>query len=394
MSAVWIPESFRDRPYAARHFARIVQWAQSHHPFYQHFHADITRPLPLITRTMVQEHNDLLLNGHPGMSHTSGSTSTPVWVSCQPARITMETEDTKRLIAWYGGKLTPIMIMAMAAHEANERTMEVDSPLDAQLDFILDRHKRLGADSLVSYPTNLERLCHHLIERGITLPFIRRVTAMSETYDEHMDGLLLQVFPNAVPVVTYSSRELGLIAIRCPHRPDNYHIMAHKLGIEILNDADAPCRHGELGRIVATDYFNEHSTLIRYDIGDLAEPAVCDCGRIGLPAITRIAGKMRGLLRRPDGSQMLFTSLSPVFRTSPEIRQFQVVQHALDRFTVRAAPRRAGEDMAAFEARVLTRFTAVFGPDIRISFDYLPEIPRTAGGKYFAAICDIPEAAP
>ena len=50
MSAVWIPESFRDRPYAAAHFARIVQWAQQHHPFYRRFHTDITRPLPVITR--------------------------------------------------------------------------------------------------------------------------------------------------------------------------------------------------------------------------------------------------------------------------------------------------------------------------------------------------------
>lgn len=390
MSAVWIPESFRGRPYASQRFEAVVRWAQDKHPFYQRFHPDISKPLPLITRTMVQEHNDLLLNGHRGLSHTSGSTSTPVWVSWQPERGRLESKDTQRLIDWYGGPLSPIMIMAMAAHEANERTMEVDSPLAAQLEFIHDRRRRLGVDSLVSYPTNLERLCLHLIERGESLPFIKRVTAMSETYDEHLDGLLRQVFPNAVPVVTYSSRELGMIAIRCPHRPDNYHIMAHKLGIEILNDADAPCRPGELGRIVATDYFNQHSTLIRYDIGDLAEPAVCDCGRIGLPAITRIAGKMRGLLRKPDGSQMLFTSLSPVFRTSPEIRQFQVVQHALDRFTVRAAPRREGEDLAAFEGRVLSRFAEVFGSDVRMRFDYMPEIPRTAGGKYFAAICEIP----
>ncbi len=389
MSTVWIPETFRDRPYASRRFEAVVRWAQANHPFYQRFHPDISRPLPLITRTMVQENNDLLLNGHPGLSHTSGSTSTPVWVSWQPGRGRLESQDTQRLVDWYGGQLSPIMIMAMAAHEANERTMEVDSPLAAQLEFIHDRHRRLGADSLISYPTNLERMCLYLIERGKTLPFIKRVTAMSETYDDHMDDLLAQVFPNAVPVVTYSSRELGMIAIRCPHRPENYHIMAHKLGIEILDGSDRPCRPGQLGRIVATDYFNRHSTLIRYDIGDLAEPAVCSCGRIRLPAITRIAGKMRGLLRKPDGSQMLFTSLSPVFRTSPEIRQFQVVQHALERFTVRAAPRRAGEDLAGFEARVRARFAEVFGSAVTMAFEYMPEVPRTPGGKYFAAICEI-----
>jgi phenylacetate-coenzyme A ligase PaaK-like adenylate-forming protein len=145
--------------------------------------------------------------------------------------------------------------------------------------------------------------------------------------------------------------------------------------------------------VVVTDYFNRHSTLIRYALGDLAENAVCDCGRIGLPAITRIAGKMRGLLRRADGSQMLFTSLSSSFRDSPEIRQFQVVQEQIHQFTVRAVPR-GTPDLAPFEARIRARFREEFGPETRLAFTYMDSIPRSPGGKYFAAICTIPEAAP
>ena len=102
---------------------------------------------------------------------------------------------------------------------------------------------------------------------------------------------------------------------------------------------------------------------------------------------------MRGLLRKADGSQMLFTSLSPVFRDSPEIRQFQVVQQALDRFTVRAALR-DGSDPAPFEARVRERFVREFGPATALRFNYMDAIPRTPGGKYFAALCEIPEDQP
>lgn len=393
MNGVWIPETFRDRPYAARHFAHIVQWAHTHHPFYQRFHADITRPLPVITRAMVQEHNDLLLNGHPARGHTSGSTSMPVRVSWQDARHRMEAEDTQRLIDWYGGRLVHMKIVALATHAANDHTLEVDSPLEAQLAFIKDQHARHGAVSLISYPTNLERLCRYLIERGETLPFIRRITAMSEAYDDHMDNLIRQVFPQAVPIVTYSSVELGMIALRCPHRPENYHIMAHKLGVEILDAEGHACPLGVPGQVVVTDYFNQHSTLIRYALGDLAENAVCDCGRIGLPAMTRIAGKMRGLLRRADGSQMLFTSLSSCFRDSPEIRQFQVVQEQIQQFTIRAVLR-GTPDLAPFEARIRDRFGKEFGPETQLVFNYMDNIPRSPGGKYFAAICAIPEAAP
>jgi phenylacetate-coenzyme A ligase PaaK-like adenylate-forming protein len=392
MTEVWVPETFRDRPYAREHFIQIVRWAQRYHGFYQKFHVDVSKPLPIIKRAQVQQYNDLLLNGHEALGHTSGSTSMPVKVSWQVERHKMESVDTQRLIDWYGGQLTPMKIVALATHEANDSTLEVDTPLHKQWEFIQEQHARRGADSLISYPTNLERLCHYAIEKGLTLPFVKRVTAMSETYDAHMDDLLKKVFPNAVPIVTYSSIECGTIAIRCPHNPDNYHVMAHKLGVEILNDEGQPCALGELGQVVVTDYFNQHSSLIRYALGDLAEPAQCDCGKINFPAITKIAGKMRGLLRRNDGSQMLFTSLSATFRDSPEISQFQVIQTQLQDFTVNAVLK-ANQKIEDFEARIIARFQQEFGTEATVSFTYMDSVPRSSGGKYFAAICAIPEFA-
>ena len=70
-----------------------------------------------------------------------------------------------------------------------------------------------------------------------------------------------------------------------------------------------------------------------------------------------------------------------------------MVQHTLDRFTIRAALR-DGSDPAPFEARVRERFIREFGPATTLRFDYMSEIPRTPGGKYFAALCEIPEDLP
>jgi phenylacetate-coenzyme A ligase PaaK-like adenylate-forming protein len=67
-----------------------------------------------------------------------------------------------------------------------------------------------------------------------------------------------------------------MIAVRCPHYPDNYHIMAHKLGLEFLNEQGTPCLDGEFGQIVITDYFNRKMPLIRYAIGDLATQSFYD----------------------------------------------------------------------------------------------------------------------
>jgi hypothetical protein len=79
-----------------------------------------------------------------------------------------------------------------------------------------------------------------------------------------------------------------------------------------------------------------------------------------------------------------------MFRDSPEIGQYQVVQEAFDRFTVRCVPR-AGADLTPFKQRVRQRFEQEFGPNLSIDYEILAEIPRAASGKFHVAICRIPE---
>lgn len=384
MKPVAIPKSFQSRPFAEKHYLRIASWAVGNHPFYRRL-AVPGEPLPVLTRTMVQEHNGLLLNGHPATARTSGSVSTPVEVSWSPARSRLEEQDTAMFVGWLGGVLPNIRIVSLSSHAKDHKTLDVITPIPEQVEFIRQRFATDGACSLVTYPTNLEMLCRHVIEHGIDMSFVRRCTCMSEVYESHLDALVSQAFPNAVATCTYSSVELGLIALRCPHESANYHIMAHKLGVEFLTDEGEPCRDGETGHVVITDYFNRRSTMVRYALGDLAAPIRCGCP-IRLPAMTHLAGKVRGVLKDPSGRPIMFTHLSPMFRDSPEIRQFQVIQTRLDAFVIRyvAWP---DADMGPFVARVRQRFAVEFGEAAEVQFESLPVIPRSAGGKFFGAIC-------
>ena len=386
MTELHIPESFRNRPYAKRHFGLIARWAVANHPFYQKHAPDPGQPFPILTRAVIQADNELLLNGFPVTGRTSGSTSTPVEMSWGPQRERLDKQDSTRLVRMMGGPLPNMKIVSTVAHKKDATTIDVATPIPEQVEFILRRQAEKGACSLVTYPTNVEMLCKHIVEHGIDMPFMRRVTCLSEVYEPYHDELIAQAFPNADAHCTYSSVETGLIAIRCPHRRENYHIMAHKLGVEFLDPDGRPCRDGEPGQVVITDYFNRRSTLIRYALGDLAAPTTCDCGRIDLPAMTNIIGKVRGVLKDPTGRPVIFTHLSPMFRDSPEIGQFQVVQEALDRFIVRYVPRR-GADVQPFLDRVRERFAGEFGAGTAIAFESHAEIPRSAGGKYHAAIC-------
>lgn len=386
MSEPVVPESFRTRPYARQHYTAIARWVAGNHPFYMR-RVDGDRPdFAVLTRADIQEDNDALLNGFQVTGRTSGSTAMPVQVAWSRERSQMDKRDTAQFVRWLGGPLPNMRIVALAAHKADERTIDVTEPIPVQVDFMLRRHAADGACSLVTYPSNLEMLCRHVIENGLDMRFMRRLVCLSEVYEPVVDELAKEAFPNARPTCTYSSVELGLIAARCPYRPQNYHIMAHKLGVEFLDPDGRPCRDGEAGQVVITDYWNRRSSFVRYALGDLAAPATCGCGRIGGPAMTNVIGKVRGVLKHADGRPVLFTGLSPMFRDSPEIRQFQVVQTALRSFIVRFVSK-PGAELAPFRARVEEHFFVQFGQGLSIEFAPCEAIERSAGGKFHGAIC-------
>lgn len=380
MSDIEIPESFRGRPYAERHFRQIVQWASAHSPFYRHFHAGGGVP-PLLTREILQAHNEELLNGLPVTGKTSGATSVPVRVHWGAPRSRLDHKDNLSYAGWYGGVLPHAKIVALSAHEKKDNSFEVASPVSQQLDFLRARIRIHGAKSLISYPTNLVQLAQHLRQDGQTIPELERLVCMSELFEASQEACIAEAFPNARIAATYSCTETGMIAGRCPHNPDNYHIMAHKIGVEFLNADGRPCAEGEVGQIVITDYFNRAMPFIRYAIGDLAAPVRCECGKIELPALTRLLGKQRGLLRHPDGHYVFSTELSPHIRDSIEVRQYQVIQHAPTRFLLRVIAR-DGADAAAFEVRMRELFTLHFGLTTELVFDWCADIPRLPGGKY------------
>jgi hypothetical protein len=383
-----VPESFRHRPYARERFSAIARWAAIHHPFYAKRVSGQRPEFPVLSRLDVQRDNDTLLNGQKSTGRTSGSTSTPVLVSWSKERSDLEKRDTASYVRWLGGPLPNVRIIALSSHAKNEQTIDVTEPMPVQVDFIRSRHAVNGACSIVTYPSNMEMLCRYVLEQGIDMSFVRRFVCLSEVYEAGHDELARRAFPNAVTSCTYSCVEAGMIAARCPHRPDNYHIFANKLGVEFLDADGKPCREGEPGQIVITDYFNRRTTMIRYALGDLAAPATCGCGKIDLPAMTNIIGKVRGVLKHSDGRAVIFTGLSPMFRDSPEIRQFQVVQPALGRFQIKFVPRE-GMDLQPFRDRVLERFRREFGEGVDLEFEPCEAIPRSAGGKFHGAICQV-----
>lgn len=377
-----VPASFHGRPYAERHFRAIVAWARDNHPFYARWLTGLDH-VPVIDRRTFLAHNDEILNGHPVTATTSGSTGIPVRLSQDAGRQRLSALAEQRFVSWLGGRLSRVQLIHPRSGDRAADLMDINRPLAEQIDFVLMRHRTAGAVAIVTYPSNAEQLAQRVLDSGLDMGFIRRFGVYAECFEPHQEALVQRAFPNARIWSTYSSMEFGLIAGRCPFEPAFHHVNAEALGVEILDDADRPCAEGERGRVVITDYFNHRTPFIRYELGDYAVRGRCPCGRITLPALARIDGKVRGTLLHRDGRRVVFTDLSVALRDLPGMRQYQVLQHGVDDFTVRLVAQ------PGLEPEVATAFAEHFGyvPD-RLRVEYTDAIPREANGKFYASISE------
>jgi len=242
---------------------------------------------------------------------------------------------------------------------------------------------------LLTYPNNLSALLDVCAEEPKYLNAFARLKQL-RTIGETLHDALRERSRRTLGVEIadlYSTQEIGVVAIECP-QGGGYHAMSEGLILELLREDGQTCAPGEIGRVVVTDLHNFATPLIRYELGDLAEAdGPCPCGR-GLPKIRRIVGRQRNLLHLPDGRR--FWPLVGMFdyRDIAPVRQAQVIQHSLERMTMRLAVERplTAEEEQGLAERLMTSI----GFRAAVDFEYFTgRIPRGAGGKFEDFVSEI-----
>lgn len=254
----------------------------------------------------------------------------------------------------------------------------VDIPLEAQA-------RRLIAfrpDSLIAYPSNLQALAG----LGALGDDALSSVTLFRTLGEMLSPELRADLSKRAPVFDcYSAEEIGYGAIQCPES-ELYHIMSETTVIELLDDAGSPTMPGEIGRVVATDLHNYAMPIVRYDTGDYAVAGPpCPCGR-GLPTLERIVGRWRGMVVKPDGSRHWPLTGIYGYRKIAKVRQYQMIQHAIDRIELRlAVDPLSDEQIAKFEALLRQRMGEGIVFEIN-RFDRLPPGPRGKSDEFISLV--------
>lgn len=168
----------------------------------------------------------------------------------------------------------------------------------------------------------------------------------------------------------YSSEELGTIGLECPDNPDVYHIMEN-IVLEIVDDND----------IVLTDL--THPYIKRYKIGDKGEFSTCNCGR-KLQTINRnVLGRVRNMIKYPDGTTAwpLFAS-NTIRNACDTIKRFQCIQESYSDITVKIQGTVPADNIEDIKNLILKRLNYPFNLKIQI-VDSFPE------GKFEEFVCKI-----
>ncbi|MEZ6091590.1 MAG: hypothetical protein R3C05_26965 [Pirellulaceae bacterium] len=345
-------------------------------------------------------------NWRTGIMSTSGTTGIPVridqtnvlrrvWTALALRDLRWSDLDPRRTLASIrptgasGRDLETLLAGATLSNWGTSLATVIETGPSHVMDMTADpRHqlrwlRKVDADYLLSFPSNVEHLARLARQQGITLPNLKRIQTIGEVLLPEVRELIEEVF-NVAVVDTYSCCEAGYVASPCPDG-HGYHVHAENVIVEVLDEHDRPCVEGQTGRIVLTTLHNFATPFIRYDIHDWATVGArnCPCGR-GLPLLSEIFGRRRPMFRLPDGSEKSSSPLAQQLRKVGGFLQFQVEQSHRDRVVLRVVPdNRWSPARRETLQSTLDRF---FGPSVHCEINCVQVIESSQGQKLQSTI--------
>lgn len=239
----------------------------------------------------------------------------------------------------------------------------------------------------------LTGLARYLRQGGRNIGLCRPELLISRAAPLHApeNRLLSDVFSCPVTNI-YGTREVGHIAMTCPH--GSMHVNEENYFVEVAHDEGAS-RNGDAqqsgagpGKILVTPLFESPMPFLRYEIGDLVElgGAECTCGRT-LLTLKKVLGRIGDVFRTPDGHLIEPNFWCIAFeegRLSRDVEKFQVVYERRDAIRIRLVPRSSYSTETEHELR---RFLAAnVSTGIQFELERVSDIPPKPSGKYLFVV--------
>jgi phenylacetate-CoA ligase len=243
---------------------------------------------------------------------------------------------------------------------------------------------RYTPESVTGYAFSQFLIARLMLEQGLQLGFTPKAAiTSSEKLTRPMRDTICHAW-GCRAYEEYGSVENCALATEC--EAGGLHISPDFGIVEIVDEDGNPVPPGQEGRMLCTALLNDAQFLVRYEIGDTAiwSDQPCSCGRNHLPVLQQITGRLEDIVVGIDGRQIV--RFHGIFIDLPHVLQGQVVQEALDEFTVRVVAEDGFGEPQAHAIR--KRFEERLGP-VKVSIERVSELERTDRGKIRAVISHV-----
>jgi phenylacetate-CoA ligase len=248
---------------------------------------------------------------------------------------------------------------------------------DSKLKRFVEEINRAKPVSMWAYVEAIDLLAKFIRRNKLSVHSPRFIISTAGTLHSGIRNLVEGVF--RCPVYNqYGSREFGAIAFEMQDQ-DGLRGLPYLNYTEIVD-----------GKVVVTGLTNYSMPLLRYEIGDTAEPwsGTQDddfgCRRKVFKAIT---GRVHSHFKTAKGELIHGLFFTHQFYFLDWVRQFQVVQERFD--YIRCNLVLADEPVKADMERIRTHIRAAMGEDCEVEFQFTEHIAPSASGKHLYTICKV-----
>jgi phenylacetate-CoA ligase len=236
-------------------------------------------------------------------------------------------------------------------------------------------------DLIMGYAGSLYELCRYAERKNMVIYTPKIVVSAAETLRDEMRREIETIFKTKM-YDYYGSRETNNLAGEC--KEGLMHVLVFHNYIEVLNNHNQPVKEGEEGRVIVTNLHNYSMPFIRYEIGDMAVLGheECGCGNV-LPTLKKITGRVTDHFLLESGTTVpaeFFIHLIGVVCNRGRIKKFQVVQEDYNKLKILVVSEGTIDEHG--QVNVEDKIKLVMGPDCKIVWEFVEDIPKTKSGKY------------
>jgi phenylacetate-CoA ligase len=235
-------------------------------------------------------------------------------------------------------------------------------------------------DVIQTYGSYLTILFPYLLDTGKAFHKPKVITFSSDGLADSVRQLIQGKF--GIPVFsTYQANEALKIGFEC-ERHLGLHLNFDLYPVRIVDTTGQDLPTGEMGEVVVSNLVNPATVLLNYRLGDLAAflPEKCLCGR-SLPMLSFPPGRCDDLITLPSGRIVHPQAVRPIFSAEEQVWQYQIVQHASTRFSIKIVTSKAA-NLQKLKERIAVKFIEKFGNEVKINITFVDSIDRNSNGKF------------